>query len=135
MDFYGTVRFAVGVIVSGFVKQWKSIGKRNWQNDVELINQIENYITEAGLLTNIITQSNFMIDKLDGRPDLQEPYYEEIEPIIHEYLDTIKALKFLFEEYFDWEKKIQNTRNLRYRRYYSLIVQDLAKPVPPTQIV
>lgn len=98
---------------------------------MEIINQIENYIEEAGLLSDMIQKSNFMVDKLEGRPDLQDTYLEELEPIIHEYLDTLRALRTLFEEYFEWEKKVQPTRNLRYRRYYKLIVEDLSKPVPP----
>lgn len=98
---------------------------------MDLTEQIEKYLHEADLLSHTITNANFMIDKLEGRPDLQDGYIDELKPIILEYLHTIKALRFLFEEYFVWEKKIVNTRNLRYRRLYSLILKDLSKPVPP----
>lgn len=96
---------------------------------MDLQNQIESYIHEADILSHVITKSNFMIDKLEGRPDLQEPYFEEIKPILEEYVNTIKALRFLFEEYFEQEKKIQNTRNLRYRRLYTLLLKDLSNLV------
>jgi len=99
---------------------------------MDLTDQIESYLYEADLCSNIIQWSNYVIDKLEGRPDLQEVYIDELKPIIEEYLQTIKALQFLFEEYFVWERKIQSTRNLRYRRLYKLILKDLAKPVPPT---
>lgn len=96
----------------------------------DLTEQIEAYIFDADILSHIITKSNFVIDKLNGRPDLQEPYLDELEPVVEEYVNTIKALKFLFEEYFVWEKKVQPTRNLRYRRLYALISKDLAQSVP-----
>lgn len=94
---------------------------------MDFLNQIEDYIRESDLLSQMITNSNFMIDRLEGRPDLQESYLDEVEPIIEDYLNTIKALRFLFEEYFDWERKNKTVRNLRYRRLYSLIMQDLSK--------
>jgi hypothetical protein len=98
---------------------------------MDLTNQIETYIYEADILSSMIQKANSVIDRLEGRPDLQNSYNEELKPVIEEYLNTIKALNFLFEEYFEWEKKIQSTRNLRYRRLHKLILKDLAKPVPP----
>lgn len=98
---------------------------------MDLISQIEGYIHEADTLSSMIEKSNFMIERLDGRPDLQKPYIDELREIVSEYLSTIKALSFLFKEYFEWERKIKKTRNLRYRRLNKLILEDLAKPVPP----
>jgi hypothetical protein len=98
---------------------------------MELTSQIEEYLYEADILSEMIQKSNFMIEKLEGRPDLQALYIEELKPIIDEYLNTLKALNFLFKEYFEWEKKNRTTRNLRYRRLNKLILNDLTIKVPP----
>lgn len=98
----------------------------------DLIDQIEEYIKEAGLLSDIIEKSNFMIDRLTGNDELQNHYIQELAPTIAEYRTTIKSLEILFQQYFAWERKIKKTRNLRYRRLHKIVLKDLSKPVPPT---
>jgi hypothetical protein len=97
---------------------------------MDIVEHIETYVHEAELLTHVIEKSNFMIDRLEGNPELQQHYSEQLMPTIQEYRQTIQALKFLFEEYFLWEKKNSSTRNLRYRRLYRMVLKELIKPVP-----
>ena len=99
---------------------------------MDLVEQIEVYIHDAELLSYTIQKSNFMIDRLEGNDELQQHYIEQLKPTVDEYKQTIKALEFLFKEYFNWEKKNKKTRNLRYRRLYKMVLKDLVKPTPPT---
>lgn len=98
---------------------------------MDLTEQIEFYIGEADCLSGIIQRSNYVIDRMEGTPDLQEVYEDELMPIIQEYLGVIRILESLFESYFETERQTDKIRNLRYRRLYKLIKTDLAKPVPP----
>lgn len=96
---------------------------------MELIDEIEGYIKECELLSYTIEKSNFMIDAIGDEPELRKHYIDQLKPTIDEYKMNLKALEFLFNEYFDWEKKNKKTRNLRYRRLYNLVTKDLNKPI------
>lgn len=98
---------------------------------MDLIEQIEEYVYEARLLSHIIEKSNYVIDGLEGEPELKIYYIKQLQPTIEEYRGYLKALKFLFDEYFKWEKLNSKTRNLRYKRLYNLVLEDLNKPIPP----
>lgn len=89
--------------------------------------QIEIFLKEADILSYIIEKSNFMIARLEGNDELQQEYTEQLKPTLDEYKSTIQALKFLFEEYFDWEKRTISVRNLRYRRLYTQLCKQEVK--------
>lgn len=99
---------------------------------MDLVEQIEAYIHEANLLSHTIEKSNFMIEAIGHEEELRDHYIQQLQPTIDEYKETIKALDCLFQQYFVWEKKNQKTRNLRYRRLYKMIVEDLKKLTLPT---
>ncbi len=97
----------------------------------DFIEQIEEYIVEANLLSHTIEKFNFMLDASVGDVELQKEYEERLTPTIQEYKETIKALNALFEQYFAWEKRNVKTRNLRYRRLNKMIKKDLKNSILP----
>lgn len=98
-------------------------------SSMDLVENIEQYVHEAELLSHTIEKCNFMISRLEGDQEMQKFYTEQLTPTLDEYRQLVKALKFLFEEYFAWEKKNFKTRNLRYRRLYKLVIKDSVKSV------